>query len=176
MKPEAITPTCPRCNAVLVRHPDKDYLVCPNWLPNNQGCEGTIYFPQEMRKKKYPNIVISYKVESRSRPGYFYQVKIYESGDIYCGCVAGDMGKFCFHKQEAIRGIKEILGKIENHPKVEPKPERKAPVEIAKAPVIEKESEDHITFDKETKELGRSKEKKVVPMAEPLEDEGWRKL
>ena len=110
--PEITIPNCPRCGTKLVKIKDKDYYGCPNWKPQNQGCEGTIWFLEGERKKSYPNIIISYKTESRSNPGHFYQVKIYESGDIYCGCMAGSMSKFCYHKRKAVDEIEKIIKKI----------------------------------------------------------------
>lgn len=100
---------CPHCQSDLKIVKDKNYYGCPNWLPNNKGCEGTIYWPEETRKKNYPNVQISYKVESQSNKGHFYQVKIYESGDVYCPCYAGQMNRFCFHKKFAIQEIKKIV-------------------------------------------------------------------
>ena len=110
---EPITPpNCRNCGALLKKHLEKDYWVCPQWKPNNAGCTGDIWYPDGIRKNNYPNISISYKVESRSNPGHWYQVKIYESGDVSCPCVAGEMGKFCFHKQMATNGIESLIRKI----------------------------------------------------------------
>jgi hypothetical protein len=112
---ETITPpNCPRCGTPLVKHKEKDYYVCPRWKPNNQGCEGDIWYPEGTRQKNYPNIAISYKVESKSQPGHFHQVKIYESGDITCPCIAGEMQKFCRHKQETIKAIEKLIEFIKN--------------------------------------------------------------
>lgn len=110
--PEIIIPNCPRCGSQLVKVKDKDYYGCPNWLPGNKGCEGAIWWPEGERKKTYPNVIFSIKIESKSNPGYFHQVKIYETGDISCPCMAGGMSKFCRHKQEAIKKAEELLEKI----------------------------------------------------------------
>lgn len=116
MDNEIKIPNCKNCGAKLVKHPHKDYYVCPNWKPNNAGCEGDIWWPN--KKKNYPNVVFSVKMESKSNPGHYYQVKFYEGGDIHCGCVASEMGKFCRHKREAIELVEGIIAKIkkENQP------------------------------------------------------------
>ena len=41
-------PNCPNCDAVLETATAKTgntYYRCPNWLPNNRGCEGYQWFP-----------------------------------------------------------------------------------------------------------------------------------
>jgi len=105
-------PNCINCGTPLVKHKEKDYYVCPTWKPNGAGCKGDIWYPDGTRQKNYPNIAISYKVESRSNPGHFYQVKIYESGDITCECMAGEMQKFCYHKQTALKGIERLIDSL----------------------------------------------------------------
>ena len=112
MENEVVIPNCPRCGSQLAKVKDKEYYGCPNWLPGNRGCEGTIWWPEGDRKRGYPNIVFSIKIESKSNPGHFHQVKIYESGDISCPCTAGQMQKFCTHKQKAIKLAEELLEKI----------------------------------------------------------------
>jgi hypothetical protein len=107
-------PNCSRCGTPMIKHREKDYYVCPMWRPNHQGCQGDIWYPEGTRQSNYPNIAISYKVESKSNPGHFYQVKIYESGDMTCPCIAGEMQKFCRHKQEAVRGIEKLVEFIKN--------------------------------------------------------------
>ena len=115
---ENIIPNCPRCGTQLVKVKDKDYYGCPNWLPGNKGCEGTIWWPESDRKGKYPNAIFSIKIESKSQPGFFHQVKFYESGNIYCDCTAHGMGKFCSHSKKAIEKIEEIIGKIKKENKL----------------------------------------------------------
>ncbi len=105
-------PNCPHCGAILKKHPDKNYWCCPNWKKDNAGCEGTIYFPSKERKKNYPNVTFSIKIESKSNPGHFHQVKIYETGDIDCPCIASGMGKFCRHKRMTVENIEKLLEKI----------------------------------------------------------------
>lgn len=106
-------PNCPRCGTLMVKVRDKDYYGCPNWRPPGQnGCEGDLWFPDGRRKNGYPMIAFSYKVESKSNPGHFYQVKVYESGDVYCGCVADGMGKFCSHKQKMLLEVNALLEKV----------------------------------------------------------------
>jgi ssDNA-binding Zn-finger/Zn-ribbon topoisomerase 1 len=105
-------PNCPRCGAKLIKVKDKNYYGCPSWLPDNKGCEGTIWWPGADRKKTFPNVVFSIKIESKSQPGHFHQVKIYETGDINCPCVAGQMAKFCDHKRKAIKVAEDLIAKI----------------------------------------------------------------
>jgi len=103
-------PNCPRCGAKLVKVQDKDYYGCPAWLPGNKGCEGTIWWPD--KGNTYPNVLFSIKIESKSQPGHFHQVKFYESGDIECPCWAGSTGKWCRHKKEAIKMAEDLIAKI----------------------------------------------------------------
>ena len=112
--PEITIPNCPSCGSQLVKVKDKQYYGCSNWLPGNKGCEGTIWWPEGLRKQSYPNVVFSIKIESKSNPGHFHQVKIYETGDIDCPCMASGMGKFCRHKKEAITIAENLLEKIKN--------------------------------------------------------------
>lgn len=105
-------PQCPNCGATVVKVKDKEYYGCPFWRPGGQGCEGTIWYIPGQRKNNYPIPVISYKVESRSNPGHWHIVKVYESGDMDCPCVAGRQSKFCRHKQETVEALRKILKKI----------------------------------------------------------------
>ena len=45
-------PNCSHCGAVLKEKQGKRgvYFTCPNWLPNNRGCEGEIWFPPSKGK------------------------------------------------------------------------------------------------------------------------------
>ena len=86
----------------------KSYYGCPKW----PQCEGTIWWPEGYRKSNYPNKAFSYRVESKSNPGNFHTVVVYEGGDIDCPCEAGRMNKFCRHKQETIKAVEELLIKI----------------------------------------------------------------
>jgi len=108
-------PKCYRCGSDLKKHPEKDYWCCPNWKPPGQnGCEGTIFWPEGTRKRTYPNVVISYKVESKSHPGHFHQVKVFESEDLSCPCEAGEMGRFCRHKKIMVKEVAQIINNIIN--------------------------------------------------------------
>ena len=110
---EITIPNCPRCGSQMIKVKDKDYYGCPNWLPSGQnGCEGDIWFQPGTRQSNYPNVAFSFKVESKSNPGHWHQVKFYESGDSYCGCVAHQMGKFCSHQIKATESIEKIIEKI----------------------------------------------------------------
>lgn len=107
-------PQCPNCGATVVRVKDKDYYGCPNWAPQGRGCEGTIWFQPGLRKSSAPNIVFTHKVESKSNPGHFHIVKVYESGDMDCPCIAGRQGKFCRHDKQTIADVEEVLQKIKD--------------------------------------------------------------
>jgi len=109
---ETEIPNCRNCEAKLIKHPQKDYYVCPNWRPNNAGCEGDIWRPKGDWQKTYPNVVFSVKVESKSQPGHYHQVKVYESGDVYCPCWAGSTDKFCRHKKIMVEQVEKLLTKI----------------------------------------------------------------
>lgn len=124
-KTKTITPPgCVHCGTPLKKHKDKDYYCCSNWRPNNAGCEGDIWYPPGLRKKRYPSIFITYKSESKSHPGHFHHVKIYESGDMSCPCVAGEMQRFCRHKKMAIEGIERLIVEVKKknyHKPIKPK-------------------------------------------------------
>jgi hypothetical protein len=105
-------PNCEHCGTPLVKHAQKNYWVCPNWLPNQQGCPGMIYYPEGDRKKNYPDVAFSYKVPSKSIPGLMRQVKIYESGDVECSCPAEMRGIFCRHKIIMVSDVGTLLTKI----------------------------------------------------------------
>ena len=110
--PEIQIPKCPRCGTTLVKVKDKEYYGCPNWLPGNKGCEGTIWWPDGYRKNNYPLKAFSYRVESKSNPGHFHTVTIYQSGDMDCPCAASQMQKFCRHKLIVINEVKKLIEKI----------------------------------------------------------------
>ncbi|XOB41775.1 MAG: hypothetical protein ACKKMS_00020 [Candidatus Nealsonbacteria bacterium] len=112
---EPTIPKCPRCGATLVKIKDKDYYGCPKWMPYGQGCEGTIWFPEGQREKNYPNISFTHKVESKSNPGHFHIVKVYEDGNIDCPCIAGVTNKFCRHKKQTIKDLVMVLKKIKEN-------------------------------------------------------------
>lgn|SRR3990167_4725619 len=105
-------PKCEHCGTLLQKHPHKNYWVCPKWLPKNQGCQGTIWYSEESRKKNYPEVAFSYKVPSKSHPGIMRQIKVYETGDTECGCWAGDRAKWCRHKEIMIEEVSALLAKI----------------------------------------------------------------
>jgi hypothetical protein len=105
-------PNCPRCNTPLVKIKDKDYYGCPNWKPNGQGCEGTIWWPEGKRKRDYPMKFASTRIESKSNPGHFHTVILYESGDMDCPCYAGNLSKFCDHKIKMVKKMDELSKKI----------------------------------------------------------------
>ena len=48
---------CEHCGATLVLSDKKtvkggDMYTCPNWLPNNAGCRGEIWFPPSEKKQE----------------------------------------------------------------------------------------------------------------------------
>lgn len=106
-------PKCPNCGTDLIDIPGKSYKACPNWKPNGAGCQGTVWWPPNYRKSNYPNKAFSYRVESKSNPEHFHTVIVYESGDMDCPCEAGQMNKFCRHKTEILKAIKDLVAKIE---------------------------------------------------------------
>ena len=71
-----------------------------------------IWYPEENRKKNYPEIAFSYKVPSKSMPGVMRQVKVYEDGSVECGCWAGGVAKFCRHKKIMVEDVGALLEKI----------------------------------------------------------------
>jgi hypothetical protein len=113
------TPKCPHCGSKLIQVKDKNYYGCPLWKKNNAGCEGVIFYPEQLRKNNWPDIAFSYKVESKSQPGVMRQVKVYQSSDVECTCWAGQVGKFCRHKQKMITDVEVLINKIkkENYAK-----------------------------------------------------------
>lgn len=53
--PEIVVPQCPNCNAELVQATAKNgsiYYRCPNWKPQNRGCQGFQWFPPREKKQK----------------------------------------------------------------------------------------------------------------------------
>ena len=116
--PEIEIPNCEHCKTPLQKHPQKDYYVCPKWLPNNKGCPGMIWWPEGSRKTNWPVVAFSYKVPSKSIPGVMRQVKVYESGDVECSCWAGGVGKWCRHKLIMVADIQDLLNKIKRENKL----------------------------------------------------------
>ena len=112
--PELVIPSCEHCGTPLRKHLQKNYYVCPNWLPNNKGCQGMIWYPEGDRKNNYPDVAFSYKVPSKSMPGVMRQVKVYETGDIWCSCWAGEVGKFCRHKKIMVEDVGKLIEKLKN--------------------------------------------------------------
>jgi len=88
---------------------------CPNWRVDGKGCPGTIYDPnhEESRKRIYPRVAIRYNVASRSEPGKFWTVEIYEDGSMRDNCIAGDMQKFCWHQKKAGKWLKDLVRLME---------------------------------------------------------------
>ncbi len=119
MTEEIKVPNCRTCGVQLIKHKEHDYYCCPNWKPDNMGCPGDILYLDGAYKKNYPAPIIFYKVESRSEKGHFYTVKIYESGDIECQCVADQMARFCYHQRKTVDDIEILIRKIKkaNYPK-----------------------------------------------------------
>jgi len=76
-----------------------------------------IWYPEESRKRNYPEVVFSYKVPSKSMPGVMRQVKVYESGDVECSCWAGRIGKWCRHRTIMLEDIEKLLTQIKNQNK-----------------------------------------------------------
>lgn len=50
---EKVIPSCPNCNSQLKWKEKNQWYACPQWKPNNQGCEGYIYKPGEAQKGGY---------------------------------------------------------------------------------------------------------------------------
>lgn len=115
MEEENIKPTCPNCGTELVEKEGKTYLVCPNWKPHGAGCEGTIYWPEGYRQNNYPMKLFSYKAKSRSNPGHYHIVVVYEDGSVDCPCPAGQMGKFCSHEKEMVMVVGSLMSDIKNN-------------------------------------------------------------
>ena len=46
-------PLCPHCQSKLTEKNKEGniYFACPNWKPNNQGCEGYMWSPQKQGRK-----------------------------------------------------------------------------------------------------------------------------
>lgn len=65
-------------------------------------------------EEKYSGLkrLFSWKVPSRSKPGTFHRVDVYDSGDMDCDCIAGQMNKFCHHKNVILATLKELVKKI----------------------------------------------------------------
>jgi len=48
-------PVCPNCGSDLTKK-EKDgkaYWACPNWKPNNAGCKGYFWSPDDGKKKSW---------------------------------------------------------------------------------------------------------------------------
>ena len=111
MVEKIIDARCKHCGSTLVKVKDKEYYGCPNWKPGGQGCDGDIYDPRKS-SDKYPAKMLSYKAESKSRPGHYYLVKLFESGDFQCPCYAGEQQKLCRHQKEMITKMAEVMAII----------------------------------------------------------------
>jgi hypothetical protein len=121
---ETIIPNCNNCGAQLKERKTKNnrtIWACPNWRQDGRGCLGTIYDPhqEEERKRIFPRVVIRHNVASRSEKGKFRTVEIFESGDMRCNCMAGDMSKFCYHQQRTGKWLKDLVRKVEKENKVD---------------------------------------------------------
>ena len=104
-------PKCPNCGATLVKIKDKEYYGCPKWLAYGAGCPGTIWYPGS-KEGRHPEPWFTHKVESKSNPGHFHIVRVYESGDMDCPCFAGSTNKFCRHMKIIIEDMEAVLKKI----------------------------------------------------------------
>jgi len=60
-----------------------------------------------------PKLIWRLKVPSKSHPGTFHIVEVYDSGDMRCDCIANQMGKVCSHMKKTITYIKVLLYKME---------------------------------------------------------------
>ena len=104
-------PQCPNCGATLFKVKDKEYYACPNWRPHGAGCEGTIWDPRR-KSDKFPEVAFTHKVESKSNPGHYHIVRVYESGDMDCPCFQGRINKFCRHKRITIEDVGKLIEEL----------------------------------------------------------------
>ena len=114
--PELIIPNCSHCGSKLVKRRtrnNREIYACPNWrFDGINSCQGDIYDPnrEAEHKSRYPRVVIRWNVPSRSEPGKYRTVEIYEDGSMRCNCPAWK--EYCYHQQVAVRELEDLLAKI----------------------------------------------------------------
>ena len=59
-----------------------------------------------------PKLIWRLKVESKSTPGTFHIVEIYDSGDMRCDCKYNEFGKVCSHMMKALIYLRVLVDKI----------------------------------------------------------------
>jgi hypothetical protein len=57
-------------------------------------------------------LILKLRVPSKSTPGIFHIVEIYESGEMRCDCIAGERKKFCRHKQIILKRLETLIKDI----------------------------------------------------------------
>lgn len=62
--------------------------------------------------KSNPKLIWRLRVPSKSHPGTFHTLEIYDSGDMRCPCWANKHGKICSHMKKTIVYIKVLLDKM----------------------------------------------------------------
>lgn len=62
--------------------------------------------------EKKPKLIWRLRVPSKSKPGTFHVVEIYDSGDMRCDCWANEHGKVCSHMKKTRLYIKVLLSKM----------------------------------------------------------------
>ena len=64
--------------------------------------------------KNNPKLIWRLQVPSKSKPGTFHIVEVYDSGDMRCDCMANEFGKVCDHMKKTLTYIKTLAVKMEN--------------------------------------------------------------
>ena len=61
-----------------------------------------------------PKLIWKVRMPSKSSPGEFHVVEVYDSGDIRCDCLAAEMSKVCDHMRKTRDFIEVLSEKISN--------------------------------------------------------------
>lgn len=59
-------------------------------------------------------LIWKFRVASKSKPGTFHTVDVYNTGEMKCDCIAGSMGKPCRHKDTAKNCVLSLAKNIVN--------------------------------------------------------------
>jgi len=64
---------------------------------------------------KNPKLIWRLRVPSKSNPGTFHIVEMYETGDMRCDCWANEHGKVCSHMKKTLFFSKQLVKKMEKN-------------------------------------------------------------
>ncbi len=84
-------------------------------MPRPKGKIKRIREKSMVTDPKNPKLIWRLRVPSKSHPGTYHIVEIYDSGDMRCDCVAAEMGKVCRHMQDTLFYLKQLTAKLDKN-------------------------------------------------------------